>query len=268
MRARSTVLVVDDDLALSSILMEQLRDRGCFNPITAHSIAEADQALSNADCQLDAIILDVRLPDGDGRNFCHRIRSDGVTIPIVLLTAVTDELDVVRGLDCGADDYVSKPFRLNELLARLQRHIDTFQNSTFAAFQIGPYRFVPAQRFLIEVKTGRRIRLTNNEASILKALQRADGYALRRQDLLEQALGYGPGVITHTLETHVYRLRQKMEPVAARPSILMTCEAGYRLAVKPDLRTAASSYNREDELESAFTVSWDDGLLCKHAGCC
>ena len=223
------VLIVDDDVALRSTLTEQLRSDGEFAPYDVATLADAERALAEDGRRFDAVILDVGLPDGDGRAFCMKLRDQGVKIPILMLTGAAGETDVVSGLDSGADDYIAKPFRLNELLARLRAHLRNFENSEDAVFEIGPYTFRPAVKLLFETAKGRRIRLTDKEAAILKFLYRAGGKAVARQTLLNEVWGYNAAVTTHTLETHVYRLRQKIEPEPAQAQILVTEGGGYRL---------------------------------------
>lgn len=220
------VLVVDDDEALRGALVEQLQVNGEFAPHEAASLADAEIKLSNG-VRYDALLLDVGLPDGDGRDFCRKLRERGIKMPIIMLTGSNEEEDVVRGLDSGANDYLAKPFRLNELLARLRAHLRSFENSEDAEIKLGPYRFRPAARQLLDEQGG-KIRLTDKEASILKYLYRA-GQAVPRQTLLEVVWGYNQGVSTHTLETHVYRLRQKIEHDPQNARILVTDAGGYRL---------------------------------------
>jgi DNA-binding response OmpR family regulator len=223
------ILVVDDDRALRSALSEQLAIDGEFSPIEAGSLAEAETRLAGPDARFDAIILDVGLPDGDGRDFCQKLRRQGLKLPILMLTASSEETDVVRGLDSGANDYIAKPFRLNELLARLRAQLRSFENSEDAVFAIGPYVFRPAAKLLQEPVKNKRIRLTDKEAAILKFLYRAGGKSVGRQVLLNEVWGYNAAVTTHTLETHVYRLRQKIEPDPANSRLLLTEGGGYRL---------------------------------------
>ncbi|MGE0416828.1 MAG: response regulator transcription factor [Acetobacteraceae bacterium] len=229
MAAARAVLIVDDDRALRETLSEQLAFDGEFVATEAGSVAEAEIRLTDSDARFDAILLDVGLPDGDGRDLCARLRQRGVKAPIIMLTASSQEADVVRGLDSGANDYIAKPFRLGELLARLRRQVSLFEDSEDAVFNIGPYRFHPAGKLLRDPARNRRIRLTEKEAAILKFLYRAGGQAVERQVLLNEVWGYSAAVTTHTLETHIYRLRQKMEPDPSHACLLLTEGGGYRL---------------------------------------
>jgi DNA-binding response OmpR family regulator len=176
------------------------------------------------------ILLDVDLPDMDGRNACRQMREDGVLAPVIMLTAAASDADTVQGLDAGADDYVTKPFRFAVLLARISAQLRSHEQSEHAVFRIGPYEFRPAQKLLIDEKQ-RKIRLTEKEANILKHLYRAGEKPVSREELLTQVWGYNAGVTTHTLETHIYRLRQKIEPEAGGARLLLTDTGGYRLAV-------------------------------------
>lgn len=229
MTTHHPILIVDDDLALRTTLCDQLRAEREFAPTEAGTIAEAEQILARGDNRFDAVILDVGLPDGDGRSFCGRLREAGMKIPIIMLTGSAEEQDIVRGLDSGANDYIAKPFRLAELLARLRAHLRNFESSEDAVLQIGPYTFRPAMKLLHEPAKNRRIRLTDKEAAILKFLYRAGGKSVGRQILLNEVWGYNAAVTTHTLETHVYRLRQKIEPEPNQARLLITEGGGYRL---------------------------------------
>ena len=233
MSGERPILIVDDDRALRETLTEQLTVDGAFAVTEAASLAEARSRLAEADARFDAIILDVSLPDGDGRDFCAKLRKSGVKVPVVMLTAADDEADVVRGLEAGANDYVAKPFRLAELLARLRVQLRVFENSEDAVFVIGPYTFRPAAKLLQEPARNRRIRLTEKEAAILKFLYRASPKPVPRQILLNEVWGYNASVTTHTLETHIDRLRQKIETDPARATFLVTEGGGYRLDLPP-----------------------------------
>jgi len=223
------ILIVDDDAALRATLMEQLAIDGEFAPAEAGDIAEAERILGEDNARFDAILLDLGLPDGDGREFCAQLRRQGIRLPILMLTGADAEADIVKGLDSGANDYIAKPFRLNELLARLRAQLRVFDNSEDAVFVIGPYTFRPSAKLLLEQARNRKIRLTEKEAAILKFLYRAGGKPVARQVLLNEVWGYNAAVTTHTLETHIYRLRQKIEPDPASARLLLTEGGGYRL---------------------------------------
>ena len=229
MSAERPILIVDDDVALRETLAEQLAVDGEFTAVEAGSVAEAETRLADKDARFDAVILDVTLPDGDGRDFCVRMRREGQKMPVIMLTGSDAETDVVRGLNSGANDYIAKPFRLNELLARLRAQLRSFENSEDAVFVIGPYTFRPSAKLLQDPVKHRRIRLTEKEAAILKFLYRAGTRAVQRQVLLNEVWGYNAAVTTHTLETHIYRLRQKIEPDPANARLLVTEGGGYRL---------------------------------------
>ena len=236
MAGERPILIVDDDQALRAILMEQLAFDGEFAAHEAATAGEAEARLVSGNERYDALILDVGLPDGDGRDLCARLRRAGVKVPIIMLTGSDDEADIVRGLDAGANGYIAKPFRLAELLARLRAQLRTFENSEDAVFTIGPYTFRPAAKLLQDPARNRKIRLTEKEAAILKFLYRAGSRPVQRQVLLNEVWGYNEAVTTHTLETHIYRLRQKIEPDPSNSRLLITEGGGYRLdpvGVKP-----------------------------------
>ena len=225
--ARQAVLMIDDDDALRESLADQLRLHEDFEVVEAATAAEG---LEKAGQQhFDAIILDVGLPDMDGRDACRVLRRNGVACPVLMLTASDGDADTILGLDSGANDYITKPFRLGVLLARLRAHLRQHAQSEDAVFTIGPYSFRPAAKMLIETVSERKVRLTEKETAILKYLYRAGQRVIDRETLLHEVWGYNPGVTTHTLETHVYRLRQKIEPDPSDAKILVTETGGYKL---------------------------------------
>lgn len=233
------VLIVDDDASLCEILAERLSAAG-FTPVIAGTATTATAIITAPDAHFCAVVLDVGLPDGDGRDLCVRLRQSGVTAPIVMLTGADAEQDVVRGLDAGANDYIRKPFRAAELVARLHAQIRLFENSEAATFMIGPYVFRPAAKLLQEAGGKRRIRLTDKEASILKFLYRAGQRQIGRPELLKEVWGYNVAVTTHTLETHIYRLRQKIEADPGNPRLLLTSNGSYSLAAGPAAAMASA----------------------------
>ncbi len=220
------ILLIDDDPNLRSALAEQLELEGAFRVSMAATAQQGRDAIAAGG--FDMILLDVDLPDGDGRDVCRDAREAGDATPIIMLTGKAESEDAVAGLDAGANDYVVKPFQLDVLLARIRTHLRVHEQSEAAVFEIGPYEFRPAQKLLF-TKEGKRIRLTEKETSILKFLLRAGGEAVDRDTLLHEVWGYNAAVTTHTLETHVYRLRQKIEPNPKSAQIIMTESGGYRL---------------------------------------
>jgi DNA-binding response OmpR family regulator len=229
MTKRRPVLIVDNDAEHCAALAERLFAAG-FATAIAGTAATATALITAADADFCAAIMEVGLPDGDGRDLCAQLRQQGVAVPILMLTGADAEQDVVRGLKAGANDYIRKPFRAAELVARLHAHLRLFENSESATFTIGPYVFRPAAKLLQDPGGKRRIRLTEKEAGILKFLYRAGQRQIERQELLSEVWGYNAMVSTHTLETHIYRLRQKIEADPGTPRILLTINGGYGLA--------------------------------------
>ncbi len=222
----NTLLIVDDDESLRHELAAQLTLHEGFQVLEAGSVADARELARTA--PLAAILLDVGLPDGDGRELCRELRREGFRAPIIMLTAHGTEDDTVEGLESGANDYVTKPFRLGVLMARLRAHLRQFELSDDAVFVIGPYSFKPAAKMLVRGDS-RKIHLTEKETAILKYLYRIGDKAVPREVLLDEVWGYNAGVTTHTLETHIYRLRQKIEPKGGETTLLVTEPGGYRL---------------------------------------
>jgi len=227
--AARRILLIEDDPLLRRSLREQLLGQEEIEVVAeAGSGAEALDAVAAADGPFDLVLLDLGLPDMDGRDVCRRLREAGVRSPIIMLTAADSDDDTIAGLEAGANDYVTKPFRLAVLLARVRAHIRQHEQSDDAVFTIGPYRFLPAAKMLQDEQSTRRIRLTEKETAILKYLYR-QGRVVDRDTLLGAVWGYNAGVTTHTLETHVYRLRQKIEPEPGAATLLVTEAGGYRL---------------------------------------
>ena len=226
MAQHKTLLIVDDDEDLRGALAEQLQLDDEFATLEASA---GEEGVTRAvEARPDLVLLDVDLPDIDGREACRRMRKAGVTAPIIMLTAAASDDDAINGLEAGANDYVTKPFRFAVLLARIRAHLRSHEQSEDAVFHLGPYEFRPAAKLLLDER-GKKIRLTEKETSILKYLYRSGEKAVPREVLLSEVWGYNAGVTTHTLETHVYRLRQKIEPDPASAKLLLTEAGGYRL---------------------------------------
>ena len=222
------LLLVDDDETLRQSLAEQLDLYEDFETVQAADGAAALEQIKSG--HFDAVFLDVGLPDMDGREVCRLMRRAGLKSPIIMLTGAATDSDAILGLDSGANDYITKPFRIGVLLARLRAQLRQHQQSEDAVFTIGPFTFRPAGKVLEDGNGGGKVRLTEKETQILKYLYRADGKVVARDQLLNEVWGYNAGVTTHTLETHVYRLRQKIERDLANATLLVTEPGGYRLA--------------------------------------
>lgn len=227
MAVAKTILLVDDDPALRDALREQLDLHEEFATEEADTGSRGlEMAKANS---YDAILLDVGLPDLDGREVCRLMRKAGVKAPVIMLTAQDSDADTILGLEAGANDYITKPFRLGVLVARLRAQLRQHEQSEDAVFAIGRYTFRPSAKLLVDSGSGEKVRLTEKETAILKYLYRAGARTVNRETLLSEVWGYNSGVTTHTLETHVYRLRQKMERDPSTASILVTEPGGYRL---------------------------------------
>lgn len=225
MTAGRSLLIIDGDDVLRRALRDQL--------IAAEPFAVIDEAGTGAAAlekarirAYDLFLLDVGLPDQDGWQVCNALRHSGVRAPIIMMTTAVADNNPAMGLDAGANDYVAKPFRMATLLARVHAHLRQQDQSDAAVFVIGPYKFQPAAKALSG--DDRKIRLTEKETAILKYLYRI-GKTVSRETLLDEVWGYNAGVTTHTLETHVYRLRQKIEVDPQQAQILITEPGGYRL---------------------------------------
>jgi DNA-binding response OmpR family regulator len=222
----SRVLVVDDDQDLRDTLAEQLALYEEFQVSTVDTAGAAVAAVK-AD-RVDLAIMDVGLPDMDGREAVKAMRRGGFRSPIIMLTAQGSEADTVLGLESGANDYVTKPFKFAVLLARIRAQLRQYEASEDAVFQIGPYTFRPGSKLLTTEK-GSKLKLTEKETAILRYLYRAGQKVVGRDTLLQEVWGYNSNVTTHTLETHIYRLRQKIESDPSRARILITEPGGYKL---------------------------------------
>ena len=227
MARAKTILIVDDDADLREALREQFELTEEFAAEEASTAAEGLRLAKEH--RPDLILLDVELPDMDGREALKLMRSGSVSAPVVMLTAASGDSDTILGLESGANAYVTKPFKFNVLLAYIRAQLRSHEQSEDAVFRIGPYEFRPAGKLLLDAK-GKKVRLTDKETNILKYLYRAGSKVISREELLTEVWGYNAGVTTHTLETHVYRLRQKIEPDPTGPKILITEAGGYRLA--------------------------------------
>lgn len=220
------ILVVDDDAELRNSLVEQLALQEEFETDTADTAQAALQHAKNG--HIDLVLMDVGLPDMDGREVVRVLRKNGFKAPVIMLTGHDTDSDTVLGLEAGANDYVAKPFRFAVLLARIRAQLRSHEASEDAVFTIGHYSFRPGAKLLVNER-GSKIRLTEKETAILRYLYRTGQKSVAREVLLQEVWGYNSGVTTHTLETHIYRLRQKIEKDPSNAVLLVTEAGGYKL---------------------------------------
>jgi DNA-binding response OmpR family regulator len=226
MTAKRILLVDDEDLLRQSIA-DQLELHDEFSTTQCNSGSAGLEAVKGD--HFDLILLDVGLPDLDGREACKMMRRGGVKCPIIMLTGLDGDADTILGLESGANDYVTKPFKFAVLLARIRAQLRQHEQSEDAVFTIGDYTFRPSAKLMVHNETAQKVRLTEKEAAILKFLYRAGDKVVSRDVLLNEVWGYNVTVTTHTLETHVYRLRQKIEREPSNAELLITEPGGYKL---------------------------------------
>jgi DNA-binding response OmpR family regulator len=226
MTSARKILIVDDDEDLRETLKDQLVLHDEFEVLTTGTASKGIDLAKND--HFDLVVFDVSLPDMDGREAVRNLRKSGFKTPIVMLTGNVSDADQILGLDAGANDYITKPFKFAVLLARIRAQLRQHEQSEDAVFTIGPYTFKPASKLLVDER-GNKIRLTEKETSILKYLYRSGDKIVSRDTLLHEVWGYNAGVTTHTLETHIYRLRQKIEKDPGNAELLITETGGYKL---------------------------------------
>ncbi|MPZ60785.1 MAG: response regulator [Propionibacteriales bacterium] len=222
-RVRGRVLVVDDDTALAEMLTIVLKGEG-FEPIVCTT---GDEALSKVrEHRPDLVLLDLMLPGKDGIDVCREIRGES-GVPIVMLTAKSDTIDVVLGLESGADDYISKPFKPKELIARIRARLRRIDEPTPEFLQIGDLSIdVPGH---MVKRADRTLNLTPLEFDLLVCLARKPWQVFTREVLLEQVWGYRHAADTRLVNVHVQRLRAKIEHDPEQPELVLTVRGvGYK----------------------------------------
>ncbi len=220
------ILVADDDNLFRSVLFEQLTLEGAKE---IKGVATASDLINQINIFIpDLVLLDVRLPGGDGFETCAQLRQSGFDKPILMFTNQDDESHIAESLKAGANDCIAKPIRISDLLGRLKAQLRQFRAFDDVRLPIGHFDFLPANRILHDKKSSKTVTLTEKEASILKKLFQTWPDDVTKESLLMEVWGLQPDISTHTLETHIYRLRQKLSIISANP-IVQTTECGYLL---------------------------------------
>ena len=227
---RGRLLVIDDDPFLRATLKEQFAAEGFEDVSEAENLFEAFREIDDKNPEL--VILDIRLPDGNGIEICRKLRDRGFTRPIIMLTGQNAEQDIIASLEAGANDYVIKPMRMGELLARVKSQLWQHKASDTARFSIGGLSFIPANKLLKSADESRKVILTEKESTILKYLYRAHPNCVPKEELLVEVWGFQNGLSTHTVETHIYRLRQKVKRLTNK-TLILTNVSGYSLSSVP-----------------------------------
>ncbi|MGH8615465.1 MAG: response regulator transcription factor [Gammaproteobacteria bacterium] len=227
MSERPTILIVEDDAAMRAGLSDNLEIEG-YRVAGAPTLREAQRAVLQSNP--DLILLDIMLPDGSGIDFCRELRAQGLTLPIIMLTAKSQEMDKVVGLEMGADDYVVKPFSLRELLARVNAHLRRARSKRQLqeVVRVGVAE-VDFKRHRL-IRDGQVLEFSAKESDLLRFLVVHRGQVVSRDALLAEVWGHSQDVVTRTVDNFVARLRKKIEPDPARPRYLITVHgSGYKL---------------------------------------
>jgi DNA-binding response OmpR family regulator len=238
MAATKYILLVEDDEDIADLLELHLSDEGH----EVDCVADGDTALEQAlDRSYDLVILDIMLPGRDGFDICRRLRQEKRQLPILMVTAKTEEIDKVLGLELGADDYITKPFSIREVLARVKaifRRVEVDReeatDSSEAPIELGDVVVHPQKR-KVTVRD-EAVDLTSKEFELLLLFARHPGKAFSRQELLDEVWGYQYSGYSHTVNTHINRLRNKIEPAPSDPQYVKTVwGVGYRFAEADEL---------------------------------
>ncbi|NIR30968.1 MAG: response regulator transcription factor [Gammaproteobacteria bacterium] len=231
------VLIIEDNPDIARLVQLHLRDIGC----TADTASDGAEGLRKyRGDTYDLVVLDLMLPQTDGLAVCRQLRAEGNYVPILMLTARSSELDRVLGLEMGADDYLTKPFSIRELIARVKalfRRVDALGGQVSAE---DPAERVTRGGLSIDVNTrcvrvdGREVSLTAKEFDLLLHFARHPGRVYTRTQLLDEVWGYGHDGYEHTVNTHINRLRSKIEERPSKPQYILTVwGVGYKFAETP-----------------------------------
>ena len=224
---RKTILFVSEVLLLKQLLLDQLQKQGEYLLEESLSVTEAISLIVKE--HFDCILIDSSLADVSLSNLCKNIRQEGVRSPIILVAEELGEDVAIAALDAGANDYVLKPFKINVLVAKIRSNIRQFEQSEFAILRFGRFSFKPGDKILLNNSSKEEVRLTDKETAIIKLLYLSGGEVVTRATLLEEVWGYNTTLTTHTLETHIYRIRQKVGNASSGQDFIATESEGYRM---------------------------------------
>ena len=224
---RKTILFVSEALLLKDLLLDQLQKQGEYLLEESLSVTEAISLIVKE--HFDCILIDSSLADVSLSNLCKNIRQEGVRSPIILVAEELGEGVAIAALDAGANDYVLKPFKINVLVAKIRSNIRQFEQSEFAILRFGRFSFKPGDKILLNNSSKEEVRLTDKETAIIKLLYLSGGEVVTRATLLEEVWGYNTTLTTHTLETHIYRIRQKVGNTSSGQDFIATESEGYRM---------------------------------------
>ncbi|WP_263834768.1 response regulator transcription factor [Salinibacter sp.] len=236
--AEKRILLVEDDDDIADLLELHLTDAGHAVDVVGDGDDGLARALSE---EHDLIVLDIMLPGTDGFDICRRLRQEKCPTPILMVTAKTEEVDKVLGLELGADDYITKPFSIREVLARVKalfRRVEVDQETQGQAddtpIELGALAVEPEKRKV--AVEGEAVDLTSKEFELLLLFVRHPGRAFSRDELLDEVWGYQYSGYSHTVNTHINRLRNKIEPDPSEPRYVKTVwGVGYRFAESEEL---------------------------------
>ena len=224
---RKTILFVSEALLLKDLLLDQLQKQGEY--LLEESLSMTDAISLIVKEHFDCILIDSSLADVSLSNLCKNIRQEGVRSPIILVAEELGEDVAIDALDAGANDYVLKPFKINVLVAKIRSNIRQFEQSEFAILRFGRFSFKPGDKILLNNSSKEEVRLTDKETAIIKLLYLSGGEGVTRATLLEEVWGYNTTLTTHTLETHIYRIRQKVGNASSGQAFIATESEGYSM---------------------------------------
>ena len=220
------ILLIEDDLFLTEVLNNHLLQEGICEFQSVTNLVDANLFISVF--EPDILLLDVNIPDGSGIEFCRLLRQNGFVKPVIMIVENSNENDSIDSLNAGANDYIIKPIRLSELFTRIKFQYEQHCSIEPESFVIGLIEFIPENKTLSIKGKSKKISLTEKETLILNVLFRSYPSPVHKDVLLKEVWGFQTGLSTHTLETHIYRLRHKIKELT-QVTFILTKENGYGL---------------------------------------